>query len=46
MMPAMSLARVDLPPPLGPVTATKRSFTQRLTSVRMSFTPPSSSPAL
>ena len=46
IMPATSFARVDLPPPLGPVMATKRSLTWRLTSVRMSLTPPFSSPAL
>lgn len=42
-IPAMTLARVDLPPPLGPVMTTKRpSSTVRLTSLRISLLAPSS----
>ena len=46
-IPAMTLARVDLPPPLGPVMATKRSLMVRLMSRRISlFSPSCSTPKL
>src|SRR5699024_8454473 len=45
-MPAMTLASVDLPPPLGPVMATKRSCTVRLTSCRISLLSSVSYPTL
>ena len=42
--PAISLAMVDLPPPLGPVMTTNRpSGTEKLTSLSMSTWPASSS---
>ena len=45
MMPAMTRASVLLPPPLGPVTATKRSLMVKLMSLSISLVPPSSSAA-
>ena len=39
IIPAISRAIVDLPPPLGPVMATKRSSAVKLTFFIISFVP-------